>query len=160
MEAIRDVTDEEFARLWATAKRVDEIATECGLTYDRTVSKAKRLGLPPRQRSRVKNQVDVPLLFELWNKNVEARVIAQRLGVQETYITKLASRFKLPKRLPKKAENHGMAVSDPTPEEIAERAAEIRARRPVVEDDSTVEIRCYAFDPRHAVYSEGSLWVA
>jgi transposase len=160
MEAIREISDEEFSRLWETAKRVDDIAAQCDLTYDRTVEKARRLGLPPRQRSRIKNQVDVPLLFELWNKNVEARVIAQRLGVRETYITKLASRFKLPKRLPKKAENHGMSVSDPTPEEIAERAAEVRARRPVVEDDGTVEIRCYCFDARHAVYTEGSLWVA
>jgi hypothetical protein len=160
MKAIKEITDEEFARLWATAKRVDDIAAECDLTYDRTVSKAKRLGLPPRQRSRIKNIVDVPLLFELWGRNVEVRLIAERLGVRETYITKLATRFKLPKRMPQKAENNGRTVVDPTPEEIAERAAQIRARRPVVEDDGTVEIRCYAFDARHAVYSEGSLWVA
>lgn len=160
MKAIKEITDEEFARLWATAKRVDDIAAECDLTYDRTVSKAKRLGLPPRQRSRIKNIVDVPLLLELWGRNVEVRLIAERLGVRETYITKLATRFKLPKRMPQKAENNGRTVADPTPEEIAERAAEVRARKPVIEDDGTIEIRCYSYDVRRAVYQEGSLWVA
>lgn len=160
MEAIREVTDDEFRHLWATAKSVAEIAKQCQLTYDRTFEKAKRLGLPARPHNRTRHQIDVPLLFELWAKNVESRVIAERLGVRETYITKLAARFKLPKRLPQKAENNGRTVADPTPEEIAERAAEMRARRPVVEDDGTVEIRCYAYDPMRAVYREGSLWVA
>jgi hypothetical protein len=160
MEATKDIPDDEFRHLWATAKTVAEIAQKCDLTSDRTVEKAKRLGLPGRPRNRPRNEIDVPLLFELWNRNVEARVIAERLGVRETYVSKLAARFKLPKRLPQKAENNGRTVADPTPEEIAERAAQIRARRPVVEDDGTVEIRCYAFDARHAVYSEGSLWVA
>ena len=160
MEAIRDVTDDEFRQLWATAKSVEVIAKQCDLTYDRTFARAKRLGLPSRPKNRKRNDIDVPLLFELWNRNVESRVIAERLGVRETYVSKLAARFKLPRRLPQKAENNGRAVNDPTPEEIEQRAAEMRARRPVAQDDGTVEIRCYAFDARHAVYSEGSLWVA
>ena len=160
MEAIKEVTDDEFRHLWATAKSVQVIAKQCDLTYDRTFARAKRLGLPSRPKSRKKNDIDVPLLFELWGRNVESRVIAERLGVRETYVSKLAARFKLPRRRPEKAENNGRAVNDPTPLEIEQRAAEMRARRPVVEDDSTVEIRCYAYDPRRGVYHEGASWVA
>jgi hypothetical protein len=108
----------------------------------------------------VKSDIDVPLLFRLWGSNVEVRLIADQLGVSESFVGRLARRHKLPKRQTTKAKDHGRLVTDPTPDEIEQRAAEMRARRPVVEDESTVEIRCYAFDPRHAVYSEGSLWVA
>lgn len=160
VDDLPEISDDEFRRLWLTASSVRDVQLACGLTYDRTYAKAERLGLPKRtNKGRVK-EVDVPLLFELWNRNVEVRVIAERLGVRETYVGKLAARFKLPRRRPEKAENNGRTVADPTPEEIEERAAEIRARRPVVEDDGTVEIRCYAYDPMRAVYREGSLWVA
>jgi hypothetical protein len=160
MEAIRDVTDDEFRQLWATAKSIRDVQKACGLTYDATYQKARGLGLPRRVSKGKTKQIDVPLLFKLWGREVEVREIAHVLGVSEAYVGRLARKHHLPKRLPQKAENNGRTVADPTPEEIAERAAEIRARRPVAQDDGTVEIRCYAFDARHAVYSEGSLWVA
>lgn len=73
--------------------------------------------------------VDVPLFRKLWLAGVPMRVIASRLGVGADTLGGMRRRLGLPARTattrppPRLGE-----ASDPSPEEIAERAAEVRAR--------------------------------
>lgn len=65
-------------------------------------------------------QYDVAQLEQLWAAGASHCEIAAALGVHEGYVKTLKTRHKLPSRNPPEI--------DPTPEEIAERAAECRAR--------------------------------
>jgi hypothetical protein len=69
--------------------------------------------------------IDVPLLFELWHDtSLTQSDVARRLGVSVTLLGRLARRHKLEQR-PKQVRCN---VVDPTPDEIAKRAAECRAK--------------------------------
>ena len=69
----------------------------------------------------------VTKLKRLWAEGKTHPEIASALGCSEMYVSHLRKLHKLPRRRPVR---HGPQELDPTPEQIAERAAECRARRP------------------------------
>jgi hypothetical protein len=69
--------------------------------------------------------VDLPTLYQLWNDHTLTRVrISEMLRISPTHLTRLVARHKLPPR-PRDKNQH---MNDPTPDEIAQRAAECRER--------------------------------
>ena len=67
---------------------------------------------------------DIPLLFRLWSEGVHVNEIARQLGCAPSSVTKLRQQHKVPRRpRPEKPTN------DPTPDEIADRAAYCRMMR-------------------------------
>lgn len=73
-------------------------------------------------------QVDSKLLFALWESELKNDEIAERLGMTRSQLFGTARRFLLPPRPKNRAANRtGAKLVDPTPEEILERAAAIRA---------------------------------
>lgn len=67
---------------------------------------------------------DVRHLEQLWAAGLTYMEIAAALGCRESLVHKLKKRHSLPNR----GRRQGHAVVDPTPDEIASRAAEIRKR--------------------------------
>jgi len=65
-------------------------------------------------------------LHRLWARGDSYQEIAAALGCSQSFVSRLKDRHKLPNR--QKA-NREIFEDDPTPEEIAERAAECLARR-------------------------------
>lgn len=147
------LTREEFVHLWTSISSLAEISRQTGMSNERLYAFAKQYGLPARPRGvRKPKQVDVPLLFKLWQEPLEIREIAERLGVGESFVGKLARKHKLPKRATQRVEDNGMRVDDPTPEQIAERAAWCRARRQEVVERDRVEIKAYAYDSHTGLF--------
>lgn len=71
-------------------------------------------------------QYDVAELFRLWNDTERTRdEVARTLGLTETQLTAVARRHGLPARGRRR---RCFTLVDPTPEEIAERAAACRER--------------------------------
>ena len=69
--------------------------------------------------------VDLAKLYQLWNDHTLTRVkVSAMLGISPTHLTRLVARHKLPPR-PRDRNQHG---NDPTPDEIAQRAAECREK--------------------------------
>jgi hypothetical protein len=70
----------------------------------------------------------VATLHRLWARGDSYQEIAAALGCSQSFVSRLKDRHKLPNR--QKA-TRDILADDPTPEQIAERAAECRARRVV-----------------------------
>jgi len=69
--------------------------------------------------------VDLAKLYQLWNDHTLTRVkVSSMLGISPTHLTRLVARHKLPAR-PRDRNQH---MNDPTPDEIAQRAAECREK--------------------------------
>ena len=68
----------------------------------------------------------VATLHRLWARGDSYQEIAAALGCSQSFVSRLKDRHKLANR--QKA-TRDILADDPTPEEIAERAAECRARR-------------------------------
>lgn len=152
------LTESHFRQLWAALGSIDDLCRQAGISRNVAYAKAREYGLPARPHGvRQLKQVDVPLLFKLWSQPIEIREIAEIMGIRESFVGKLARRYALPARARKKPEDQGMRVNDPTPEEIAERAAWCRARRPVQDEQQHVELRQYTYDDRNGVFTP---WVA
>jgi transposase len=66
-------------------------------------------------------------LRQLWARGDSYQEIAAALGCSMSFVSRLKDRHKLPNRQRSLRE---VFENDPTPEQIAERAAECRARRP------------------------------
>jgi len=112
---------EEFARLWSEGVPNYRIAEHFGIHSNTVLRLACELKLPQRKR-----QVDVPLLFRLWGDMTLTRAeIARKLGTTENQLTRLAERHGLGRR---GRQHRAFSMDDPTPDEIAQRAAECRAR--------------------------------
>ena len=69
--------------------------------------------------------VHIPDLFKLWNSDRTTTQVHQELGISYNQLVRLVAQHKLGK----KPRVHERLTKDPTPEEIAERAAEIRRKR-------------------------------
>jgi hypothetical protein len=68
----------------------------------------------------------VPELFRLWaNSDLTRAEVARLLGVTAGQLTKLASRHGLG---PRGRQHRAFSMDDPTPEQIAERAAQCREK--------------------------------
>jgi hypothetical protein len=68
----------------------------------------------------------VAQLQQLWAAGKTHPEIAAALGCATAYVAQLVARHNLPRR---RRAYHGPQEDDPTPDQIAERAAECRARR-------------------------------
>jgi len=69
--------------------------------------------------------IDLPTLYQLWNDHTLTRVqVSTMLGISATHLTRLVARHKLPPR----RRDYRRDVADPTPDEIAQRAAECREK--------------------------------
>jgi hypothetical protein len=80
-------------------------------------------------------------LFRLWAGGASYSEIAACLGVTESFIHKLKERHKLPNR----PRQYAAPTNDPTPDEIEERKAEVRAahfakRRGETEDQTRCRV--------------------
>ena len=83
-------------------------------------------------------------LHRLWARGDSYPEIAAALGCSQTFISTLKDRHKLPNR---QKPNREIFEDDPTPEQIAERAAECRARRVVpTPKGERVSIPRYSWD--------------
>jgi IS30 family transposase len=72
-------------------------------------------------------EIDVPLLFRLWNdKDKTIGEVADQLGVSRGTLERLRRRFGLQRKEPVKKEREIKWI--PTPQEIEQRAAEVRSR--------------------------------
>jgi transposase-like protein len=95
---------------------------------------------------------DLAVLQRLWAAGKTHIEIAAALGCAEKQVEQLRRRHALPRRPRKQAP----VTVDPTPEQIAERAAECRARRPeVIERHARVEIRQYVRDDSRGTINAG-----
>ena len=99
-----------------------------------------------------KNEYCTLTLHQLWASGASYIEIAAALGCSQSFIHTLKSRHKLPNR---QRVTRKFCDNDPTPEQIAERAAECRARRegPFEPKPERVSIAQYTFDGRrfHAI---------
>jgi hypothetical protein len=69
--------------------------------------------------------VDLAKLYQLWNDHTLTRVkVSSMLGISPTHLTRLVARHKLPPR----PRDKNQYMNDPTPDEIAQRAAECREK--------------------------------
>lgn len=64
-------------------------------------------------------------LHEMWARGDSREEIAAALGCSTSHVQELCKRHRLP---PRQRANKEIFENDPTPEQIAERAAEIKAR--------------------------------
>jgi len=93
---------------------------------------------------------DVPTLFRLWAAGLPEREISEALGIRVGSFYIVKNRYKLPER--PRALPVASACDDPTPEEIAERAAEQRAKWNPEEEArrrgaaAGVKVRSYRFE--------------
>lgn len=113
-----------------------------------------------------KLKVDTLTLFRLWNSSLRNDELADALGAPRGSLHYLAARYKLPKRNPAlRAKRTGEKQTSPTPEEIAERAAAIRAtwseeeheRRRVGRRAQQWQPPAYAFARRDVAFYEISV---
>jgi hypothetical protein len=109
------------------------------------------------------NEIDVPALFRLWASGMPEREICQRLGVRPGSFYVIKDRMKLPPRPKAAGAEEFTEVEPPTPEEIAERAAAIRAKWPPEEEERrrvggrhSVRLRQYEFDRRSMAFSDAT----
>lgn len=106
----------------------------------------------------MKKHLDAKKVFELWHSDLRNDEVAVALGVSRNYLAKVRSRYGLPKR----PDERGVHEEDnPTPEQIAERAAEIRSRwsesehrlRQVGATRARWQPPRYVYDGRNSVFS-------
>lgn len=108
-------------------------------------------------RGKQLSEIDVPALFRLWASGMPEREICQTLGIRVGSFYVLKDRLKLPPRLAAKPTRTSDDDEAPTPAEIAERAAAVRATWPQEEEErrrvgwkpGRVTMRAYAFDRRN-----------
>lgn len=112
----------------------------------------------PKKRTTKLVLLDV---LTLWHTNLPTEEIAKKLNVTQAALQDYGRRNKLPRRthVPRRSPN--TRIVDPTPEEIAERAAECRARRTETENERLtfyrqrpVEARQYSYSSRTGIFSE------
>lgn len=99
-------------------------------------------------------------VLTLWHTDLPTDEIAKKLRVTTSALQDFGRRNKLPRRthVPRRAQSK---IIDPTPEEIVERAAEVRAMRTASENarltnykQKPVEIKQYAYSSRTGMFTE------
>ena len=105
-------------------------------------------------------KVDVPVLFKMWADGASRYEICTMLGIRPGAFQHLRRKYALPKRN-KGRPSLGSLEPDPTPEELAERCAAVRAkwseeeteRRRVGRGVEAVRLRSYSFNHRDFAFS-------
>lgn len=118
----RQVDYAELTRLRNLGMPYAEIATLLGCCVSSVERATARLQLERRQRG-PRRDIDVPVLHSLWASELELAGIAVRLGCSVSTLYMLRDRHKLPPRPRMRVS----VLTDPTPQEIEERACECRA---------------------------------
>ena len=118
----RQVDYAELTRLRNLGMPYAEIATLLGCCVSSVERATARLQLERRQRG-PRRDIDVPVLHSLWASELELAGIAVRLGCSVSTLYMLRDRHKLPPRPRMRVS----VLTDPTPQEIEERARECRA---------------------------------
>lgn len=113
----------ELRRLRGLGVHNADIAGRLGCSVSSVERAAGKMGLPPRQPGPSRT-IDVPTLFALWASDMGTDEIARHFKCSVSTLHLLSKRHALPKRRRKEVQ----LVSDPTPEQIAERARECRER--------------------------------
>lgn len=104
---------------------------------------------------RARKEVNVEWLRSMWtvrNKTVDD--LAAALGISPTHVRRIARANNFPARIPSLRKYNAKAhqrFADPTPEEIAERCAEVRAKR-ASSEGSGWELPTYSYDHRRQVF--------
>lgn len=119
----RRVDYAELTRLRGLGVLNSEIASRLGCSVSSVERAAARLDLERRQHG-PRRDIDVPVLHTLWMSDLEMPEIAVRLGCSVSTLYLLRDRYKLPPR----PRTRVSVLSDPTPQEIEERARECRER--------------------------------
>lgn len=99
------------------------------------------------------SKIDTMLLWKLWHNGTSADEICTQLGISHTRLLGLAKRFNLRDAEKIRRPRTGKPVIDPTPEELAQRAAVVRAswtpeereRRRLGGGRLPVEIKSFSF---------------
>lgn len=113
----------ELTRLRNLGMPYSEIATLLQCCVSSVERATARLDLERRQRG-PRRDIDIPVLHSLWASELELPEIALRLGCSVSTLYMLRDRHKLPPR-PRMMVT---VLTDPTPQEIEERARECRER--------------------------------
>ena len=113
----------ELTRLRNLGMPYSEIATLLQCCVSSVERATARLDLERRQRG-PRRDIDVPVLHSLWASELELAEIAVRLGCSVSTLYMLRDRHKLPPRPRMRV----TVLTDPTPQEIEERARECRER--------------------------------
>jgi uncharacterized protein YjcR len=134
----------EMRRLRDIGVKNGEIAKRLGCGETAVTDAVRRFGWP-RKTTGQRVDVDVPKLFLLWHTQATLAEIAEQLGCKVTTLWTLKRRHKLPpKRRP-----DGSSITDPTPQQIEERAMECREMREAKmrgESDSATKARLWRGD--------------
>ena len=104
--------------------------------------------------------IDATLLFRLWNSDLKNDEICERLQISRGYLWALSRRYGLGRR-PHALRAPSRPMVDPTPEEIAERAAHVRSQWPAGEAERRFvgggpvawRIQRFAFDGRCCAFT-------
>lgn len=104
------------------------------------------------------NKLDIAAVRDLWLGDLQTTDIAEQLKITVAALQSFATKNRFPKR-PPKTHRSNASVVDPTPEEIAQRAAEVRAKRTEQENERLyryrrVEVRQYSYSSRTGIFSE------
>ena len=113
----------ELTRLRNLGIQYSEIASRIGCSVSSVERATARLDLERRQRG-PRRDIDIPVLHSLWASELEMPEIAVRLGCSVSTLYLLRDRYKLPPR----PRSRVTLLTDPTPQEIEERARECRER--------------------------------
>lgn len=113
----------ELVRLRGLGMPYTEIAKRLSCCVSSVERVTARLDLERRQRG-PRRDIDVPVLHSLWASELELPEIAVRLGCSVSTLYMLRDRHKLPPRPRMRVS----VLTDPTPQEIEERARECRER--------------------------------
>jgi DNA-binding transcriptional MerR regulator len=113
----------ELTRLRNLGMPYAEIATLLSCCVSSVERATARLDLERRQRG-PRRDIDIPVLHSLWATELELPEIAVRLGCSVSTLYMLRDRHKLPLRPRMRVS----VLTDPTPQEIEERARECRER--------------------------------
>ena len=113
----------ELTRLRNLGMPYAEIATLLQCCVSSVERATARLDLERRQRG-PRRDIDVPVLHSLWASELELPEIAVRLGCSVSTLYMLRDRYKLPIRPRMRVS----VLTDPTPQEIEDRARECRER--------------------------------
>jgi DNA-binding CsgD family transcriptional regulator len=119
----KPVDFKEMKRLRDIGVTNGEIAKRLGCGETTVTDAVRHFGWPKKTTGQ-RIDVDVPKLFALWATQATLPEIAEELGCKLTSLWTLKRRHKLPpKRRP-----DGSSISDPTPQQIEERARNCRER--------------------------------
>lgn len=108
-------------------------------------------------------KVDIESLTEAWNSDMRSDQICEEFGLSRGGLYRLAHKHRLGRRPVYLNGNGNCATVDPTPEQIAERAAEVRATWTANERESRrvgcrrrrVEIKHFWFSRDDYAFSAG-----